>query len=1011
MAAPIVRIKRSSQAGKIPTTGQLLLGEFAINTTDGKVYIEHEKDGVGIGTTVIAINPWNVGLGSDAYDINFTAGDVGIGTTDPQAKLDVNGDVSIASTVSIGTTIDIVPYNNLGSLSFEGSAGQLFSITNNLTSGSIFSVNDVSGIPSIDVDADGTIQLAPFGSTEYVGIGTTNPQEKLDVVGNIRMSAVPGTNTNVDLPVLFQTTTGTIDGGSSLTFNPAGDTLKINGLTISSNLIYGNGSALTLTTQNGNGVTQYEATNTTLSLKTNSIVRLRVDAAGNVGIGTSAPIATLDVNGTIGAGGSTGTSGQVLKSTGTGIEWANESGGGSSDWTRKTGAYTAVSGDKIIADTTGGAFTITLPASPTEGNSVVIGDGGDWSTNNLTVARNGSNIEGVADDLTLDLGGITVEIVYEDATDGWQVYASAGPSVPITDDTTTNATRYLAFTDATSGIVSTAYVSSTKLQFNPSTGILTATEFSGSGASLNSIPNAALDNSTVSYGGVLLSLGGSDATPAFDLSDATNYPYTSFTGITTDIVGDTTPQLGGDLDLNGNDITGTGNINITGNLNVSGVSTFQSNVDLGDNDRLRLGDSQDLQIYHTGSNSIIQDTGDGDLFLSADDVVRITNSAFTETKALFTTNGSVELYYDNSLKFETTTTGIEVSNGASTSATIAGPDEIIIDPATVGDNTGSVRIKGDLYVDGTTTQINSTTIELADFIVGIATTATTDTLADGAGIQIGPDNTFLYEYNGGTNPSLKSSENLNVASGKHYQIGETEVLNATTLGSGVVNSSLTSLGTIATGVWQGTAIDDTYIGTINNADKVSLSALDIDGGTATTTIVDDDLLIVDDGANGTNRKITALNAKNYFAVGSSSVSLADESSDTTCFPVFANDATGDQALKTDSSSLTYNASTGQLSAVDFNTTSDKKLKGNIKTIENPLEKLSEIRGVDFKWKKTKKQSAGVIAQEIEKVLPHLVSGNDVKGVNYNGLVGLLIEVVKEQQSQIDTLSERLSKLE
>ena len=96
--------------------------------------------------------------------------------------------MSIDSTnfnVGIGTRIDIVPYDTQdnGTLSFEGSAGQLFSITNSLTSGSIFSVNDVSGIPSIDVDADGTIQLAPFGATEYVGIGTTNPSEKLHVNG------------------------------------------------------------------------------------------------------------------------------------------------------------------------------------------------------------------------------------------------------------------------------------------------------------------------------------------------------------------------------------------------------------------------------------------------------------------------------------------------------------------------------------------------------------------------------------------------------------------------------------------------------------------------------------------------------------------------------------------------------------------------------------------------------------------------------------------------------------
>ena len=81
----------------------------------------------------------------------ITSGYTGIGTT---------------SAVGIGTIIEVIPYDtqNNGTLSFEGSAGQLFSITNQLSSGSIFSVNDISGIPSIDVDADGTIQLAPFGS-------------------------------------------------------------------------------------------------------------------------------------------------------------------------------------------------------------------------------------------------------------------------------------------------------------------------------------------------------------------------------------------------------------------------------------------------------------------------------------------------------------------------------------------------------------------------------------------------------------------------------------------------------------------------------------------------------------------------------------------------------------------------------------------------------------------------------------------------------------------------------
>ena len=92
-------------------------------------------------------------------------------------------------------------------------------------------------------------------------------------------------------------------------------------------------------------------------------------------------------------------------------------------------------------------------------------------------------------------------------------------------------------------------------------GIVSATVFSGNLPTTDltgSITNAQLSHSQVNYGGVQLSLGTTDTTPAFDLQDATNYPYTSLTGITTEIVGDTTPQLGGDLDLNSNNITGTG---------------------------------------------------------------------------------------------------------------------------------------------------------------------------------------------------------------------------------------------------------------------------------------------------------------------------------------------------------------------------------------------------------------------------------------------------------------------
>ena len=100
------------------------------------------------------------------------------------------------------------------SLSFENITGQLFSITNNVTSGSIFSVNDISGIPVIDVNASGNVALAPFGGN--VGVGTAGPQAPLHVFGNIRIS-----NTSVAGGILFSD--GTFQRTASIS-GPTGNT-------------------------------------------------------------------------------------------------------------------------------------------------------------------------------------------------------------------------------------------------------------------------------------------------------------------------------------------------------------------------------------------------------------------------------------------------------------------------------------------------------------------------------------------------------------------------------------------------------------------------------------------------------------------------------------------------------------------------------------------------------------------------------------------------------------------
>ena len=98
---------------------------------------------------------------------------------------------------------------------------------------------------------------------------------------------------------------------------------------------------------------------------------------------------------------------------------------------------------------------------------------------------------------------------------------------------------------------------------------------------------------------------------------------------------------------------------------------------------------------------------------------------------------------------------------------------------------------------------------------------------------------------------------------------------------------------------------------------------------------------------------------------------------------------------------------GVVTATDFNSASDLSLKTNIQSISNPIDKILQINGVTFNWRESNKPSVGIIAQEIEKIFPELVNGENPKTVNYNGLIGLLIEAIKEQQIEINNLKDKL----
>ena len=169
---------------------------------------------------------------------------------------------------------------------------------------------------------------------------------------------------------------------------------------------------------------------------------------------------------------------------------------------------------------------------------------------------------------------------------------------------------------------------------------------------------------------------------------------------------------------------------------------------------------------------------------------------------------------------------LTANNDANGSWTTARPFSINLATGNVflgATQTSSLTVTGDLTVNGTTTTINSTTLTVDDKNLELGSVASpTNTTADGGGITLkgATDKTITWDT---TNANWTSSENWNIATGKVFKINNASVLSATTLGSGVTGSSLTSVGTITTGTWSGS------FGAVSGANLTSLTAGNLSG--------------------------------------------------------------------------------------------------------------------------------------------------------------------------------------
>ena len=217
------------------------------------------------------------------------------------------------------------------------------------------------------------------------------------------------------------------------------------------------------------------------------------------------------------------------------------------------------------------------------------------------------------------------------------------------------------------------------------------------------------------------------------------------------VVEDTSPQLGGNLDLNNKNITGTGNISITGNANVStlnvvGVSTFNEDVQfkgassnmtwdrsasdltLFDNTRLVFGNNEDFQIWHGGAHTFMKNSG-GDLRIRSNTLI-LKNQDDDEKYIQCNNNSSVQLFFNNNQKFVTTNTGVVIT-GICTATSFSGDGSALT--GIVGSGSGVV-IQHDGSNVGTAGTINfSTNLDVSAISSGIVTVTATG--GGGSGIS------------------------------------------------------------------------------------------------------------------------------------------------------------------------------------------------------------------------------------------------------------------------------------
>jgi len=484
--------------------------------------------------------------------------------------------------------------------------------------------------------------------------GTAGNSAEVQAASNSSASTMPAlgilTSTLADEAEGYIVLIGKINHINTSSFNE-GDTLYVGASgTLTTTVPSGEGALI----QNIGKVLKVHASNGSIMVtgagRTNATPNLN---DGNIFIGNSSNQATTaSFNTTVDAhlNTSTANANETLRWNGSDYEWADSAGLMTTYNFTATNNQTTFSGSDDNSATLGyaaGSLIVTV-------NGIVYEDGTDYT------ATNGTSVvftSGLETDDEVNVVSFTVRdltsINYSDINNTPTI-PTALTDLSITDGTdgqvlTTDGSGTFTFEDSSGGVTSvdgnTGAVTTLQL------GTTSTTALAGD----TSIPSALTDLS-ISDGtnGQVLTTDGSGT---FTFSDAPSG----------DLVDDTTPQLGGDLDTNGSDIT------------------------FGDNDKAIFGAGSDLRIYHDGFHSYIYDVGAGDLRIRGTNLQLQSDAGENYLSA--SNNGAVTLYHDNAAKLATTSTGIDVTGTVTA-------DELSVD--------GNIAVTGTISINNLTIDQSTT---------------------------------------------------------------------------------------------------------------------------------------------------------------------------------------------------------------------------------------------------------------------------------------------------------------